>query len=176
MIEKSGRGQPEFAPTQDQRNQVKLMKPPGIPEDRICRTITNPRTKKSVAPMTLVPAFAPELESGATEFHVVTAPPDPETKRLRGLSPGALADEALALKKRIDAIKDEAIRRRLKTAEGEAGRITLSPPGPQDRTERELLLKVLDITEAEFIARFTRTVQTDWRLTIKPCRQIRQAA
>ena len=67
----------------------------------------------------------------------------------RLLSPGALADEALALKKRIDAIKDEAIRRRLKTAEGEAGRITLSPPGSQDRTERELLLKVLEITEAE---------------------------
>src|ERR1700758_1635037 len=97
-------------------------------------------------------------------------------KRLRRLSPGALADEALALKKRIDAIKDEAIRRRLKTAEGEAGRITLSPPGSQDRTERELLLKALDITEAEFIARFTRTVQTDWRLTIKPRRQFRQAA
>ena len=73
----------------------------------------------------------------------MTAPLDPETKRLRRLSPGALADEALALKKRIDAIKDEAIRRRLKTAEGEAGRITLSPPGSQDRTERELLLKVL---------------------------------
>ena len=106
----------------------------------------------------------------------MTAPLDPETKRLRRLSPGALADEALVLKKRIDAIKDEAIRRHLKTAEGEAGRITLSPPGSQDRTERELLLKVLDITEAEFIARFTRRVQTDWRLTIKPRRQFRQAA
>ena len=96
------------------------------------------------------------FESGATEFHAVTAPLHLETKRLRQLSPGALADEALALKKRIDAIKDEAIRRRLKTAEGEAGRITLSPPGSQDRTERELLLKALDITEAEFIAHFTR--------------------
>jgi hypothetical protein len=147
------------------------MKALGIPEDRICKTITNPRTEKPVAPMTLARAFAPELESGATELHL-----DPETKRLRRLSPGALADEALALKKRIDAIKDEAIRRRLKTAEGEAGRITLSPPGSQDRTERELLLKVLEITEAEFIARFTRIVQTDWRLTIKPRRQFRQAA
>jgi hypothetical protein len=66
-------------------------------------------------------------------------------------------------------------RRRLKTAEGEAGRITLSPPGSQDRTERELLLNVLEITDAEFIARFTRTVQTDWRLTIKPL-QFRQVA
>ena len=174
MSEKWGRGQPKFEPTQDQRSQVKLMKALGIPEDRICKTITNPRTRKPVAPMTLARAFAPELESGATQFHAVTVPLDPETKRLRRLSPGALADEALALKKRIDAIKDEAIRRGLKTAEGEAGRITLSPPGSQDRTERELLLKALDITEAEFIARFTRTVQTDWRLTIKPRRQFRQ--
>ena len=103
-------------------------------------------------------------------------PLDPETRRLRKLSPGALADEALALKTRIEAIKDEAIRRGLKTAEGESGRITLSPPGSQDRTERALLLEVLGITEAEFAARFCRTVQTDWRLTIKPRRQFRQAA
>ena len=103
-------------------------------------------------------------------------PLDPETKRLRKLSPGALADEALELKTRIEAIKNEAIRRRLKAAEGEAGRITLSPPGSQDRTERALLLKVLDITEAEFVARFTRAVKTDWRLTINPRRQFRQAA
>jgi hypothetical protein len=110
MIEKRGRGQPKFAPTQDQRNQVKLMKALGIPEDRIYKTITNLRTKKPVAPMART--FAPELESGATEVHAMTAPLDPETKRLRRLSPGALADEALALKERIDAIKDEAIRRR----------------------------------------------------------------
>ena len=104
----------------------------------------------------------------------MTAPLDPETKRLRRLSPGALADEALALKKRIDAIKDEAIRRRLKTAEGEAGRITLSPPGSQDRTERELLLKVLEITEAEFIARFTRTVQVRAEISVIVQRDGRQ--
>ena len=121
MSEKWGRGQPKFEPTRDLHNQAKLMKALGIPEDRICKTITNPRTEKPVAPMTLARAFAPELESGATELHAVTAPLDPETKRLRRLSPGALADEALALKKRIDAIKDEAIRRGLKTAEGEAG-------------------------------------------------------
>ena len=106
----------------------------------------------------------------------MTATLDPETKRLRRLSLGALTDEALTLMKRIDAIKDEAIRRRLKTAEGETGRITLSPPGSQDRTERALLLKVLDITAAEFVARFCRTVKTDWRLTINPRRELRQAA
>ena len=45
MSEKRGRGQPKFEPTQDQRDQVKLMKALGIPEDRICKTITNPRDK-----------------------------------------------------------------------------------------------------------------------------------
>ena len=71
MSEKRGRGQPKFEPTQDQRDQVKLMKPLGIPEDRICKTTTNPRTRKPVAPMTLARAFAAELESGATEFHAL---------------------------------------------------------------------------------------------------------
>jgi nitroreductase len=61
MSEKRGRGQPKFEPTQDQRNQVKMMKALGIPEDRICTTITNPRTGIPVAPMTLARAFAPEL-------------------------------------------------------------------------------------------------------------------
>jgi hypothetical protein len=71
MTEKRSRGQPKFEPTQDQRNQVKLMKALGIPEDRICRTIANPRTGKPVAPMTLARAFAAELESGATEVHTL---------------------------------------------------------------------------------------------------------
>jgi hypothetical protein len=71
MSEKRGRGQPKFEPTHDQRGQVKLMKALGIAEDRICTTITNPRTRKPVAPMTLARAFAAELESGATEFHTL---------------------------------------------------------------------------------------------------------
>ena len=69
MSEKRGRGQPKFEPTQDQRSQVKQMKALGIPEDRICKMIANPRTGKPVSPMTLARAFAEELESGATEFH-----------------------------------------------------------------------------------------------------------
>jgi hypothetical protein len=40
------------------------MKAMGIPEDRICKTITNPRTRKPVAPMTLARAFPAELASG----------------------------------------------------------------------------------------------------------------
>jgi hypothetical protein len=105
----------------------------------------------------------------------VTAKLDPATKHLRRLSDGALADEAIGLKTRIEAIKEEAIRRGLKTAEGAAGRIALSPPGSQDRTDRDRLLQVLGIAEAEFIARFTRPVRTDWRLTISPIKPIRAA-
>jgi len=71
MSEKRSRGQPKFEPTPDQRSQVKLMKAVGIPEDRVCQTITNPRTGKPVAPMTLARAFAPELASGATEVHAL---------------------------------------------------------------------------------------------------------
>ena len=71
MSEKRGRRQPKFEPTQDQRSQVKLMKALGIPEDRICQTIINPRTKKPVAPMTLARAFPRELASGATECHAL---------------------------------------------------------------------------------------------------------
>jgi hypothetical protein len=71
MSENRGRGQPKFEPTQDQRSQVKMMKALGIPEDRICKTITNPPTGKPVAPMTLARAFGPELASGATEVHAL---------------------------------------------------------------------------------------------------------
>ena len=46
-------------------------------------------------------------------------PLDPEIKRLRKLSPAALADEAGALKAKTEAIKDEAIRRGLHKAEGQ---------------------------------------------------------
>jgi hypothetical protein len=65
------RGQPKFEPTAEQRSQVKLMKAMGIPEDRICKTITNPRARKPVAPMTLARAFAAELASGAIEVHAL---------------------------------------------------------------------------------------------------------
>ena len=71
MIEKRGRGQTKFEPTQDQRNQVKLMKALGIPGDRICKTITNPRTNKPVAPMTLARAYAALPSSTRWQFYPV---------------------------------------------------------------------------------------------------------
>lgn len=98
----------------------------------------------------------------------MTEPLDPEAKRLRKLKPGELADEALALKKRIDSIREEAIRRGVTRAEGLAGRITLTPPGKQERSDRDPLLQVLGISAAEFVSRFCHTVETDWQMRIYP--------
>jgi len=77
-----------------------------------------------------------------------------EVKRLRKLSVGALADEVGALKERTEAIKDEAIRRGLRKAEGALWKLALSPPGTSNRTDRALLLQVMGLTENEYLARF----------------------
>jgi hypothetical protein len=106
----------------------------------------------------------------------VTEKLDAEAKRLRKLSPGALADEIGALEARVDALKDEAIRRELRRAEGEAYRIVLTPPGTSQRTDKPLLLQVLGITAAEYAARFTYPVHTGWRLTCTALRKIAAAA
>ena len=87
---------------------------------------------------------------------------DPEIKRLRKLSPAALADEAGALKAKTEAIKDEAIRRGLHKAEGQFWKLALTPPGQSNRTDKSRLLAVLGISESEYVTRFTSPAQTDW--------------
>jgi hypothetical protein len=87
---------------------------------------------------------------------------DPEIKRLRKLSPAALADEAGALKAKTEAIKEEAIRRGLKKAEGQFWKFALTPPGESNRTDKSRLLAVLGISESEYVARFTSVTHTDW--------------
>lgn len=62
-----------------------------------------------------------------------------EAKRLRKLSPGELADEAGKAKAALGLIKDEAVRRELRRAEGNLFRLTLSPPGRQTRLDRARL-------------------------------------
>jgi hypothetical protein len=58
---------------------------------------------------------------------------------LRLMSPGQLADAAGKLKATLADIKDEAIRRELRRAEGTAYRLTLSEPGRQTRLDRARL-------------------------------------
>jgi len=92
----------------------------------------------------------------------------PETKRLRALSPAALADEMGDHETAIEALKAEAIRRGHLRFEGTAYRVVLSPPSTSQRTDTKRLLEVLGMTTAEFTSRFTHTVQTGWRLTCTP--------
>ncbi len=87
---------------------------------------------------------------------------DPEVRRLRKLSPGALADEAGGLKARTEAIKDEAIRRGLTKAEGQFWKLALTPPAISNRTDKSRLLAVLGISESEYVTRFTSPTRTDW--------------
>jgi hypothetical protein len=89
-------------------------------------------------------------------------PVDPEVKRLRKLSPAALADEAGALKAKTEAIKEEAIRRGLHKAEGQFWKLALTPPGLSNRTDKSRLLAVLGISESDYVARYTSVVRTDW--------------
>src|ERR1700731_905596 len=95
-------------------------------------------------------------------------PLDVEAKRLRKLSLAALADEAGALKARTEAIKDEAIRRGLKKAEGQFWKLALTPPGQSNRTDKGRLLAVLGISESEKETRFTHPTQTDWVMRLTP--------
>jgi hypothetical protein len=98
-------------------------------------------------------------------------PLSPEEKRRRKLTGGQMADEIGALQAQIDALKAEAIRRKLVRAEGAAFRIVLTPPGTQQRVDKPLLLRALGITEAQYTARFCHPVQTGWRLTCTPRRK-----
>ena len=99
-----------------------------------------------------------------------------EGRRLRKLTDGELADEVGTFEARIDALKAEAIRREIRRAEGEDFRITLTPPGTSQRTDKPLLLQVMGITEAEYTARFCHPVQTGWRLTCTARRKFETAA
>jgi len=79
------------------------------------------------------------------------------------------------LEARIDALMAEAIRRRA-APKAPLFRITLTPPGRQQRTDKPLLLRALEISADEFATRFCRTVHTSWRLTCTPLRKLAAAA
>jgi hypothetical protein len=106
----------------------------------------------------------------------VTEKLDAEAKRLRKLSPGAIADRIGTLEAQVDALKGEAIRRELHRAEGQAFKITMTPPGMSQRTDKTLLLKVLGITAGEYAARFTYPVHSGWRMTCTALRKVAAAA
>jgi hypothetical protein len=86
----------------------------------------------------------------------MTKPLEPETKRLRALSPAALADEIGDHQTAIERLKAEAIRRGHLRVEGAAYRIVLSPPATSQRTDKAKVLLALGITASEFTLRFKK--------------------
>jgi hypothetical protein len=87
---------------------------------------------------------------------------DPEVKRLRRLSVQDLADEAGQLKAALGRIKDEAIRRDLRRAEGLLFRLVLTPPGRQSRLDRARL-------EADYpalVPDYLFAIDTDWVMRV----------
>jgi hypothetical protein len=96
----------------------------------------------------------------------MTEPLDPETKRLRKLSPSELADEVgglkgqiAALDERLGGLKAEGIRRGLDEADGALFHVTWTPPGVGKRIAGDLLRAVFG---GAFVAHFSKEVATDW--------------
>lgn len=96
----------------------------------------------------------------------MTEPLDPETKRLRRLSPGELADDVggpkaqiADLERALEQRKAEGIRRGLAEAEGALFRLTLTPPGTSRRLDPRTLSAVFGDA---FVNHFSRDVATDW--------------
>jgi hypothetical protein len=96
----------------------------------------------------------------------MTEPLDPETKRLRRLTPGELADEVGGLKARIADLevallhrKVEAIRRGLEVADGQLFHLTLTPPTQQLRIDGKTLRRVMGDAFADH---FSKACELDW--------------
>jgi hypothetical protein len=95
---------------------------------------------------------------------VISWSSEPKTglPRLREIRPSEPRAWNASRQARTEAIKDEAIRRGLKKAEGQFWKLALSPPGESNRTDKSRLLAVLGISEIEYIARYTSPIHTDW--------------
>jgi len=82
---------------------------------------------------------------------------------LRDFSPGQLADQAGALKAQIEAIKQEMIAREITRAEGNLHRLALSPPGRQNRLDREALERAWG---TDFLSPYCHEIDTGWVMRV----------
>jgi hypothetical protein len=92
----------------------------------------------------------------------MTTPLDPETKRLRAMTPGQLADKVGALKaaiadidEQLEAIKGECVRLNLTSAQGALFDITVSPPGERKSLDKDALVADFGVELVE--QRYTKT-------------------
>jgi hypothetical protein len=82
---------------------------------------------------------------------------------LREFSPGQLADQAGALKVQLEAIKQEMIARDVTRAEGTLFRLALTPPGRQNRFDREAFERDYS---TDFLARYCHEIDTGWVMRV----------
>jgi hypothetical protein len=82
---------------------------------------------------------------------------------LREFSPGQLADQAGALKARLEAIKQEMIARDVARAEGNLFRLALSAPSRQNRLDREALERAYG---TDFLAPYCHEIDTGWVMRV----------
>jgi hypothetical protein len=112
----------------------------------------------------------------------MTAPLDPEAKRLHAMTPAAIADKVGALKaaiadidEELEALKLECVRRGLPRAEGVLFDITVSPPGERRSLDKDAL--VADLGAAVVEERYTKTtIGTSWTLRCTARKQRAKAA
>ena len=62
-------GRKTFAPTPEQRSQVKILVGLGIPQEKICLLVINPQTGKPLDPKSLRKHFKREITISTTELH-----------------------------------------------------------------------------------------------------------
>lgn len=86
-----------------------------------------------------------------------------QNSELRDFSPGQLADQAGALKTQLEAIKQEMIARDVPRGEGNFFRLALSPPGRQNRLDRDALERDHGL---QFIAPYCHEVDTGWVMRV----------
>jgi hypothetical protein len=82
---------------------------------------------------------------------------------LRDYSPGQLADQAGALKAQLEAIKQEMIVRDVTRGEGNLFRLALSPPGRQNRFDREAFERDKG---ADLLTPYCHEIDTGWVMRV----------
>jgi hypothetical protein len=64
-------GRTTFIPTPEQRSKVKILAGLEMPQEQICRLVTNPQTGKPLDVKSLRKHFGREIETGEIELHAL---------------------------------------------------------------------------------------------------------
>jgi hypothetical protein len=134
-------GRKTFVPTPEQRNTVRSLVGPGIPQKQICRLVVNRQTQKPLDHKTLRKHFAHEIAIGTAELHALigkfmlatifgTPPPAGtvaiDDQRARGSLLRFFAETRMAGQRRVADCPKEHVRGPIEDQDGEKMRQKLS--------------------------------------------------